>query len=470
MPIEEGRIDVYREVRLSNTRTVFKNTFVLFIAQIAAMVISFFCLMYMGRYLGPKNFGVITLAIAFSNFFVGFGDLGLTTVLTRDISRDFDKAITYMSNAATIKLIMMICIFGLIILTAFLTGYTAEVIHAIILIALSAVLMNFAQIYFSLFQAVEKMEFQGLIQIPVILSALLSGRILHRKCSFRLFNNLRVERDIWIYLLKESIPFGLSAIFVGVYMWFDTMLLSFIKGEQSVGYYNAANKIVMVFNVIPLSIVGAIFPLMARLHSENSDYLKSSFNRAFKYMVIAGLPIATGITLLADRIITVVFGTNYQASVLPLQILIWPEFFIFCSLVSVVLLNSIGKQFMVTIQCIGAACVSLIINLSLIPLYDYIGTCIANFATYLLSFLFLIIICEKSGFNLLNKSNLLLVLKVCAALFIMGLYVTYFSVLNIMLLISTSALVYFIILILVKGIDKSDIELVKGLFRMESHD
>lgn len=467
------------------------------------MVISFFCLMYMGRYLGPKNFGVITLAIAFSNFFVGFGDLGLTTVLTRDISRDFDKAITYMSNAATIKLIMMICIFGLIILTAFLTGYTAEVIHAIILIALSAVLMNFAQIYFSLFQAVEKMEFQGLIQIlyailllcgvlfavnsnlgvngiavsylassvvAVILSALLSGRILHRKCSFRLFNNLRVERDIWIYLLKESIPFGLSAIFVGVYMWFDTMLLSFIKGEQSVGYYNAANKIVMVFNVIPLSIVGAIFPLMARLHSENSDYLKSSFNRAFKYMVIAGLPIATGITLLADRIITVVFGTNYQASVLPLQILIWPEFFIFCSLVSVVLLNSIGKQFMVTIQCIGAACVSLIINLSLIPLYDYIGTCIANFATYLLSFLFLIIICEKSGFNLLNKSNLLLVLKVCAALFIMGLYVTYFSVLNIMLLISTSALVYFIILILVKGIDKSDIELVKGLFRMESHD
>lgn len=489
------------EIRLSNTQKIIKNTGFLFIAQILAMILSFFSLMYMGRYLGPTYFGVINLAIAFSNFFVVFADWGLSTVLTRDLARDFTKAKKYMSNAAALKLVLIVCVFCLILLIAFIAGYTREIIHSIMLVAISTLIMNFAQIYFSLFQAVERMEFQALIQVlyavilfggviytvnvnlgvdgitgsfviasalAIIVATACSGRILHKKQDFCLSNVLDFDKVIWKYLFKESVPFGLSVISVGIYMWFDTMLLSLYKGEQSVGFYSAAYKIVMVFNAIPLSVIGAIFPVMARLYKEDSSYLNLFYNKAVKYMLILGLPIAAGITILSAKIITIVFGADYQASVVPLQILIWSEVLIFCSLVCVTLLNSIGKQFMVTLQCIGTACFSLIMNLILIPSFDYIGACVVNFTTYLLSFIFLIAVCEKSGYNLLSKDNLFLILKVCIAVLIMCLYVVIFSELNILLLISTAALIYFIILLLVKGINKSDIDLVRQVFRVKS--
>jgi len=46
---------------LNTVRRIAKNTLVLLIAQIISMGLGFFITMYTARYLGPEEFGVLTL-------------------------------------------------------------------------------------------------------------------------------------------------------------------------------------------------------------------------------------------------------------------------------------------------------------------------------------------------------------------------------------------------------------------------
>ena len=155
---------------MSEVRTLAKNTTVLLVANIISYLLGFFTTLYTARYLGVEGFGILSLALSLTGIFGVFTDLGLTTLTTREVSRDKSLANKYIGNTAIIKIIYAFLTFGIIALYVYIMGYPQEVRTVVYLITLSVILSAFTGIFNAIFQAFQKMEYMSL---NIIINAIL---------------------------------------------------------------------------------------------------------------------------------------------------------------------------------------------------------------------------------------------------------------------------------------------------------
>ena len=144
---------------MNTVQRIAKNTGVLLVSQIASYILGFFYIMYTARYLGAAGFGILSFALAFTGIFGVFSDLGLSTLTVREVARDKSLASKYLGNIAVMKVILVIITFGLIALTINLLGYPEQTIKVVCLVALSIIFSAFSGMFYSIFQAYEKMEY-----------------------------------------------------------------------------------------------------------------------------------------------------------------------------------------------------------------------------------------------------------------------------------------------------------------------
>jgi O-antigen/teichoic acid export membrane protein len=474
---------------MNTPQRIAKNTGVLLIAQIASYILSFFFVMYTARYLGAAGFGILSFALAFTGIFGVFSDLGLRTLTVREVARDESLAQKYLGNIAVMKVILVIITFGLIALTINLLSYPEQTIKVVYLVALSVIFGAFSQMFYSIFQAYEKMEYQS---VGYILSSalMLAGALFaifrgldvvsfasiyflvsvvvwgysFVVCVWKFFlPKIEVDWRFWKPTIKGALPFGLTGTFITIYLWIDSVMLSLIKGDEVVGWYGAAYRLVLVLLAIPIAFNSAIFPVMSRFYISSQDSLRFTFEKYFEYMFIFGIPIGVGTTLLADRIILLIFGEGFIPSIIALQILIWALVLIFLRTSFERLFESINKQIIVTAAFGCGAALNVILNLILIPKYSYIGAGIATLITDLTVFIFLIAFGLKIGYSIPNKKLERISAKVIIASILMGVFVKYFGNLNLLALVLLAAGVYFGIIFLVKGVGEEDILLFKKM-------
>ena len=102
-----------------------------------------------------------------------------------------------------------------------------------------------------------------------------------------------------------------------------------MKGDAVVGWYNAAYQLVIGLKPIPRLFMNALFPLMSSYFASSNESFKVAYEKSFKYLLILGLPLAVGITLLADRFILLFYGQQFYPSIIALQILAWDILLVF---------------------------------------------------------------------------------------------------------------------------------------------
>ena len=479
---------------MSTVQRIARNTTVLLIAQAASYLLAFGYMMYLARYLGAAGFGILSFALAFTAIFGVFTDFGLHPLMVREIARDKSLVPKYLANISLMKIILVTIAFGLIALAINLMGYPEQTIRVVYLVALYVIVTAFTQMFYAVFQAFERMEYESLgrvlnsalILCGVIL-AINSGLSVTGFASLFFFASiivliysfvilrwkitipplawspLKIEMDrrFWKSTLREALPFGLAMAFVTVFYWVDSVMLSYMKGDAVVGWYNAAYRMVLVLIFIPAAFAAAIFPVMSRFYVTARDALRLSCHKFFKYMAILGVPIGVGTTLLAPRFIRLIFGVEYTNSVLALQILVWSSVLIFMSVPFGNLFNSLNKQAIVT--KITGACVILnvVLNLILIPRYSLVGASIATVATELLSLTLFFLWARKVDYGLPQKETAGIITRVIISSALMGIFIAYFHNLNLLALVPLAALLYFVILYLIRGINKEDIALIR---------
>jgi O-antigen/teichoic acid export membrane protein len=279
---------------------------------------------------------------------------------------------------------------------------------------------------------------------------------------------VEIDWNFWRPTIKEALPFGLSGVFVTIYFWIDSLMLSVIQGNQAVGWYNAAYRLVFSLLFIPTVFNTAVFPAMSRFYLSSQNSLQLMWKKYLRFMLILGIPIGVGTTLLARRIILLIFGEGYAPSVVVLQLLIWSMVFIFANAPFFRLFESTNKQIVVTKITGLMVIVNVAINLILIPKFSYVGASIATLITEFVVVTLAFVLAERNLY-VVNKAELAgIMLRVVSASTIMGLFVAYFQASNLFLLVISAGLLYFGVLYIVKGIDKEDIMLVKSILSSNS--
>ena len=72
-------------------QTLFKNTFWIAGSSFLSKFLRAFLVIYIARILGPTDYGRFAFALAFVSIFVTFLDLGLSSIITRELSRGSKK-------------------------------------------------------------------------------------------------------------------------------------------------------------------------------------------------------------------------------------------------------------------------------------------------------------------------------------------------------------------------------------------
>ncbi len=215
----------------------------------------------------------------------------------------------------------------------------------------------------------------------------------------------------------------------------------------------------MVFN-------SSLFPVMSRLFLVSKDSLKLLIEKYFIYMLILGIPIGVGTTILSNKIILIILGESYIPSIAALQILIWSMVFIFARTALERLFESTDRQVILTYIFGFGIIFNIILNLLLIPTYSFIGSSIAILLTDIMIFILISIFTFRYKYGLFNKEILKKFLKILLASIIMGIFIKIIEDLNLIVITVAAAIIYMILLYIFKLFDDKDITLFRKLINV----
>lgn len=143
----------------------------------------------------------------------------------------------------------------------------------------------------------------------------------------------------------ESIPIGFSGLFRRVLWQTDTLVLEILQSAAIVGVFSVAFRPLQPLQVVPVLIGAVTFPALSRLAKQN-DLLQMSkiYSNSQRLLLVSAVPVSVLMTVYAAPIIDLCAGEQYDAAVLPFQILSWLVVLCFVSAQYRWVFTAIGRQ------------------------------------------------------------------------------------------------------------------------------
>lgn len=381
-----------------------RNTSYLTAALIAQKVISFLYFTFLAGALGPELLGKYYLALSLTNIFGVFLDLGLASVLTREVAREKEIAENYFRLVIGFKVMVSLLIIGGLVLFVNILSYpelTRQLVY------LASVAMLFESLVLSAYATMRGLhtltwesigtifgqtavvilgllaaQFTGDVRIFIV--ALVIAMVLHAfyalwQLRFRL--KVRVSPIFswhgWHKLALLAWPFGVAAIINRIYSYLDTVLLSLLVSEHAVGVYSVAYKITFALQFIPSAFAASLLAGFSTYQVNDKSKLSSTFIHAVRYLAAIAVPISLIIMAVSPELIQRVYPA-YNDAVLPLQVLIFGLTFLFISFPVGSLMAAAGFQHRYTTNLGITTVVNFLLNMALIPRLGPLGAAIAS--------------------------------------------------------------------------------------------
>ena len=474
---------------MGTARRIYKNTAYLGIAEVVSRVLQFAVMLYAARLLSQQNFGKFSFALSLSFMAVILADLGINTLLIREISRNKSLVSKYFINAFSIKIVLSIITFFIIVAVLNALNYPEITRQIVYIIWLFTILSTFTELFYSIFRAFEQMFYDAFLKILRMSILAVTGiYVLFKGYGVIIFSytfifteiivitiaslialkkfiklDIRIDPVFIKSTLKKALPFGLAFIFGGIYFFIGSIMLSKMKGDVEVAIFSAAYNIALALIFIPTVYINAIYPVLSRYYKESKSGLRLLYERSFKYLYIIGLPISLGIFMLSDEIIGFLYGTRYSTSSIALRIISLYLFLKFINFLLGVVLSSIDKQNKRMLGQGITAGISILLNLWLIPLIGFVGAALSTLITEIFLFMIYYLFVSKSWYyyNFLGILPKPIIAAIAMSLFI-G-----FTSLNLIITIVASAAIYLAVLMVLRTLDKKDYEIIGKIFKNE---
>ena len=345
------------------------NILSLGVLQISNYILPLLTVPYLVRVLGPEYFGLLAFATALISYFSLVTDYGFNLSATRQISiyrDDINKVNQIFSAVMTIKLLLMIISFCLMILVILSFDRFSQN-WEVYLITFGVVI---GQVFFPiwLFQGMERMEYiaylnivtkvffticififvkvpEDYLLVPFFTSL---GFIATAICSAYL-----VKKEFNITFIRQSfssIRFQLidgwhvffSSLAISMYTTSITVILGLTTSNITVGYFSAAHKIIYAVSGLYRPISQAIFPLIGKKLGENKLSGLAFINKTAWAVGLGMFIVCMLLFLVSEPIVQLLLGSQFQKSVVLLQIMAFTPFLIALS-------NIFGVQMMLNL-------------------------------------------------------------------------------------------------------------------------
>jgi O-antigen/teichoic acid export membrane protein len=315
------------------------------VAVQATRLLSLAFLVLAARALGPEAFGRFTFAYALATLLGAALDLGMHPLLVRGIARAPDTTAEHWRAGVTLKLAFLLPAGLALAALPVASGRPFETTVAVWLLGAAIGLQSFIELTVSIFTAFERLELE------------LGLRLVEKCCLFGVgVAGLWLGGGLWlvsgvfalagvvslalgVVLVDRRLaplgfrvhPAGARALLVALGPVAGAFVLSFattrlvpllvalLGGDDAAGYFGAALRVLDVTVVVPVAIVAAVYPVLARLGPLDPRF-RRILVRAAEVLLVAGLGVALGLAYGAEHVTAWVYGERYgpTAPLLPI--------------------------------------------------------------------------------------------------------------------------------------------------------
>ncbi|RPI74388.1 MAG: flippase [Ignavibacteriales bacterium] len=395
----------------SSFKKYFKNTSWLLTERTIRLIVNFLINIYVIRYLGPDDFGLLSYAISFAALFTTFSTLGLDNIIIRELVKEPGKRDVYLGSVFLMKVAGALSSLILIAGTLILTNDSSLTVVLIFLIASSTVFQSLNVIDFY-FQSKVLSKYPVIVQfITVIISAIIKFILIQSSADlwffagvitlesilwaigfiivYRLQNlkilNWRFNKEISKQLLKDAWPLVLSGLFIAVYMKIDQVMIKNMLNDEEVGFYAAAVKISEAWYFIPMAVSSSLFPAIVNAKKIGMALYESRMQKLYDILTWMSFGIAIPVTFFSEAIIKILFGPEYISSSGVLTIYIWAGVSVFLGVASSQYLLTENLTKLSFYRTFVGMILNIVLNFLLIPIYGIIGSAVATLISYTLA-------------------------------------------------------------------------------------
>ena len=378
-----------------------KNTGWLFLEKALRIAVTFTVWAMVIRYLGPEQFGVFSYALSYVFLFGMLADLGMESVLVKDLVEKPQSHAMILGSAFVVRCIGVGIAFLLIGISLFwIQEFNTRMAVALVAIRLLFVPLTNIDSYFqsnilskyttfaqmialamtsmlcilfivlhkSLFYFIWVVIFESAVSATVIV-------ILYRKhCAKQWVLN----QDIMSDLFKRSWPMLISAFAISIYMRLDQVMIKHMLGDAAVGQYAVAVRVSEAFYFIPMVIAASLFPAIIQAKGKGERIYYSRLKALSSLLIWISLAMAGIFSFGGDYLIRVVFGSAYSMSSSVLIIHIWASVFVFIGVLRSKWAVNEHAQGLVMIYTLLGALINVLLNLVWIPLWGIKGAAVAT--------------------------------------------------------------------------------------------
>ena len=390
---------------------IYANFAWLFFDKMLHLIVGLIVAVWVARYLGPKNYGILSYAVAYTSFFTIFVKIGLDKIIVREVVRNYDVASYYIGTSFFIKLfgsLIAITLIGISIalcentnvvkLTIYLISFSFvfqsfDVIdyyyqslmkskYVVISKNISFLVTNLLKVYF-IIKSYSVAYFAFASTLEILLSAIfliITFKMTDNKISF-----WRFDKKIAKILLKDSWPIALNAFLISIHLKIDQAMIKSLIDLEQLGIFSVAVKIAEYWYFIPAIIVQTLMPYFVKLRQINPTLYENRLMQLYSLMFWIGVFVGIASILFGKVFISMTFGLNYTDSYHPLVFNIWKGIFVSQAVASTIWIINENIQFFRLYVNVLAVVTNIALNYFLIPRYGITGAAISSLASIGLS-------------------------------------------------------------------------------------
>jgi O-antigen/teichoic acid export membrane protein len=377
--------------------------------KILRMFVGLFVGIWVARYLGPEQFGLLSYAQSFVFLFTAIATLGLDGIVVRELVKDQSRRDELLGTAFGLKFIGALLILPVLWLAVQITSNDSYTNLLVFIIASATIFQSFNVIDFY-YQARVKSKYVALanslalgvssaIKVALILNEapLIAFAIMVTFDAFVLslglvfFYKASSKEKVFSWqfrvatakrLLKDSWPLILSGLVISVYMKIDQVMIKEMLNADAVGQYAAAVRLSEAWYFIPMVIANSVFPAIINAKKISEELYLQRLQRLYTLMVWMAIGIDLPVTFLSDWLITLLYGIEYQKAAGVLMVHVWASIFVFIGVASGKWLLNENLQFYSMLNTSIGAVSNIALNWFLIREYGVVGAAFATFISY----------------------------------------------------------------------------------------
>jgi O-antigen/teichoic acid export membrane protein len=338
----------------SGFRKYFANTSWLMGERILRMGVSLFVGIYVVRYLGPERYGLLSYALSFVWLFSALASFGLDDILVRELVQSPEKRNNLLGTVFWLKICGSVVMGTAIAAVLHFKVEDQQTYWLIALIALGFLFQatNVVEFYF---QAQVQSKFTVQVQIiQLLITSLFKIYLVWNEAElvwfalalmldqaifavlFLIMYRWKIEKFPYLsfsiikakLLLKDAWALMFAGIVISVYMKIDQVMLKEMLNIKAVGVYAAAVKLCEAWYFVPIVVTASLFPAILSTRKKNKPLYQDRLQKLYDLMVWGSVAVAIPTTLIADWLILILYGNEFEDAAEVLRIYIWAGVFV----------------------------------------------------------------------------------------------------------------------------------------------